>query len=206
MFSFSKKSVTATVPNKIWKTKEQCLRGVGTAAMQRQLAKGTVVVIAFFEDEVQKCADFFSVNNIPFQLIAVQNGSAFSVGEINVCLSYDILSSPQLLNAAQSPTLFVFLGHYPIASTEVALLEKLPLKDGNAAFYLSMEDEFLKVFGMEKMIGLMEQLGLKDDESVEHRFVDKAIVNAQKKLAEKKSDFRCRSEAEWFQRNIHSRI
>ncbi|MCK6505760.1 preprotein translocase subunit SecA [Myxococcota bacterium] len=53
---------------------------------------------------------------------------------------------------------------------------------GSSRFYLSLEDDLLRVFGSEKIIGWMEKMGLKDDEPIEHRWITKSIENAQVKV------------------------
>ena len=53
---------------------------------------------------------------------------------------------------------------------------------GESRFYLSLEDELMRLFGSEKILGLSEKLGLKEDEPIEAAMVSKAIENAQKKV------------------------
>jgi len=53
---------------------------------------------------------------------------------------------------------------------------------GSSRFYLSLEDDLLRIFGTEKIIGWMEKMGLEDNEPIEHRWITKSIENAQKKV------------------------
>ena len=53
---------------------------------------------------------------------------------------------------------------------------------GSSKFYLSLEDELLRIFGSDKITVWMERMGLKDDEPIEHRWISKAIENAQRKV------------------------
>jgi preprotein translocase subunit SecA len=53
---------------------------------------------------------------------------------------------------------------------------------GSSRFYLSLEDDLLRIFGGEKITIWMERMGLKDDERIEHRWINKSIENAQKKV------------------------
>ena len=53
---------------------------------------------------------------------------------------------------------------------------------GSSKFYLSLEDELLRIFGSDKITVWMERMGLKDDEPIEHRWITKAIENAQSKV------------------------
>jgi preprotein translocase subunit SecA len=53
---------------------------------------------------------------------------------------------------------------------------------GSSRFYLSLEDDLLRIFGSDKIIVWMERMGLKDDEPIEHRWITSSIENAQKKV------------------------
>jgi preprotein translocase subunit SecA len=53
---------------------------------------------------------------------------------------------------------------------------------GSSRFYLCLEDDLLRIFGSDKIIGWMERMGLKEDEPIEHRWITNSIENAQKKV------------------------
>jgi preprotein translocase subunit SecA len=53
---------------------------------------------------------------------------------------------------------------------------------GASQFYLSLEDDLLRIFGGERISKLMDKLKIEEDEPIEHVFVTKAISNAQKKV------------------------
>ncbi|MDP2315929.1 MAG: preprotein translocase subunit SecA [Pseudomonadota bacterium] len=53
---------------------------------------------------------------------------------------------------------------------------------GSSRFYLSLEDDLLRIFGSDKIIVWMERMGLKDDEPIEHRWITSSIEGAQKKV------------------------
>ncbi len=53
---------------------------------------------------------------------------------------------------------------------------------GESRFYLSMEDDLLRIFGAERIGGLMDRLGMKEGEPIEHTLVSRAIEGAQKKV------------------------
>ncbi|MGC8529063.1 MAG: preprotein translocase subunit SecA [Leptospirillia bacterium] len=53
---------------------------------------------------------------------------------------------------------------------------------GSSRFYLSLEDDLMRIFGAEKIKGLMERMGMEEGVPIEHPFVTKAIQNAQKKV------------------------
>jgi len=53
---------------------------------------------------------------------------------------------------------------------------------GSSRFYLSLEDDLLRIFGSERISGIMDRLGIEEDQPIEHRLVTKAIENAQKRV------------------------
>jgi len=53
---------------------------------------------------------------------------------------------------------------------------------GGSRFYLSLEDDLLRIFGSDKITVWMERMGLEDDEPIEHRWITRAVENAQIKV------------------------
>jgi preprotein translocase subunit SecA len=53
---------------------------------------------------------------------------------------------------------------------------------GGSRFYLSLEDDLLRIFGSDKITVWMERMGLEDDEPIEHRWITRAVENAQVKV------------------------
>ncbi|HUI46973.1 MAG TPA: preprotein translocase subunit SecA [Nitrospirota bacterium] len=61
---------------------------------------------------------------------------------------------------------------------------------GSSRFYLSLEDDLLRIFGSDRISGLMGKLGMEEDVPIEHRMVSRAIENAQKKVEEHNFEIR----------------
>jgi len=61
---------------------------------------------------------------------------------------------------------------------------------GSSAFYVSMEDGLMRIFGSERVSGLMGKLGMERGEAIEHPWVTRAIENAQKKVEGRNFDIR----------------
>ena len=61
---------------------------------------------------------------------------------------------------------------------------------GSSRFYLSLEDDLLRIFGSEKISPLMARLGMEDGQPIEHAMVSKAVANAQKKVEAHNFDIR----------------
>jgi preprotein translocase subunit SecA len=53
---------------------------------------------------------------------------------------------------------------------------------GTSRFYLSLEDDLLRIFGGDRIHAVMDKLGIEEGEHIEHRFISKAIENAQSKV------------------------
>jgi len=61
---------------------------------------------------------------------------------------------------------------------------------GSSRFYLSLEDDLLRIFGSDRIKGLMGRLGMEDGEPIEHRLVSNAIEKAQKRVEGHNFDIR----------------
>ncbi|HIC84769.1 MAG TPA: preprotein translocase subunit SecA, partial [Desulfobacterales bacterium] len=61
---------------------------------------------------------------------------------------------------------------------------------GSSRFYLSLEDDLLRIFGSEKISSVMERLGMEEGEPIEHGLISKGIENAQKKVEAHNFDIR----------------
>jgi preprotein translocase subunit SecA len=61
---------------------------------------------------------------------------------------------------------------------------------GSSRFYLSLEDDLLRIFGADRMQGLMERLGMEEGVPIEHRLITRAIRNAQEKVEAHNFDIR----------------
>jgi preprotein translocase subunit SecA len=61
---------------------------------------------------------------------------------------------------------------------------------GMSRFYLSLEDDLMRIFAGDRVKNLMERMGMPDDEPIEHPWVTKSVENAQKKVEERNFDIR----------------
>ncbi len=55
---------------------------------------------------------------------------------------------------------------------------------GSSVFYVSLEDDLMRIFGSERISGIMDRLGFKEGEMIEHSMISKSIERAQKKVEE----------------------
>ncbi|MFT8777093.1 MAG: preprotein translocase subunit SecA [Gluconacetobacter liquefaciens] len=61
---------------------------------------------------------------------------------------------------------------------------------GNSRFFISLEDDLMRIFGTERMGGMLQRLGLKDGEAIVHPWINKALERAQKKVEARNFDMR----------------
>ena len=62
--------------------------------------------------------------------------------------------------------------------------------EGSSIFYVSLEDDLMRIFGSESMNNMLEKLGLKDGESIDHPWINKALERAQQKVEARNFDVR----------------
>ena len=61
---------------------------------------------------------------------------------------------------------------------------------GTSRFYLSLEDDLLRIFGSQRISGVMSRLGMEEDQPIEHSLISRAIENAQKRVEAHNFDIR----------------
>ncbi len=61
---------------------------------------------------------------------------------------------------------------------------------GSSRFFLALEDDLLRIFGGERITGIMEKLGMEEGEPIEHNMISRAIENAQSKVEGHNFDIR----------------
>ena len=61
---------------------------------------------------------------------------------------------------------------------------------GHSKFFLSLQDDLMRIFGSERMDGMLQKLGLKDDEAIVHPWINRALEKAQQKVEARNFDIR----------------
>ena len=62
--------------------------------------------------------------------------------------------------------------------------------EGSSIFYVSLDDDLMRIFGSDSMNKMLEKLGLKDGESIDHPWINKALERAQQKVESRNFDIR----------------
>ncbi|MCC0021152.1 MAG: preprotein translocase subunit SecA [Nitratireductor sp.] len=61
---------------------------------------------------------------------------------------------------------------------------------GHSRFFLSLQDDLMRIFGSDRMDGMLQKLGLKEDEAIIHPWINKALEKAQQKVEARNFDIR----------------
>ena len=61
---------------------------------------------------------------------------------------------------------------------------------GKSIFYISLEDDLMRIFGSESIDGIMQKFGLKEGESIDHPWINKALERAQQRVESRNFDIR----------------
>ena|ERR1051326_4754697 len=176
MFDFFKKKKEKTrITDKIWIAETAKWK-----AIANQKEKDSNSIFIFWFDNSLRQAESF-----------LQQGS----------LSISDLVMARELHASQLENKHVvFAEHYPLPQKEQELFAKLNLSE--IQVWSALDEPLFKQFGSDKIIGMMKQLGMKEENAIEHSMISKAIQNAQEKISKKVLvDQLCTSQQEWMQRN-----
>lgn len=180
-----------------------------TEALRIVTRSETAVITTFFTETQNQLEAFLTSLNVPFK--RVEAGQIIENDRSTVfILNTQSLESSSVIDflsgcSKASHLHFLFVGHYPLPTPEANVLNMLSkLGSGiSISFWVSLEDPLLKTFGGDRLLTMMETLGVKDDECIEHSLVSKSISNARVKIAEKvKVEISANSEEEWFEKNL----
>jgi hypothetical protein len=203
LFSSSKSSTPSTT-DKVWKTRVACLRGAATESMLAMRDGRVPLIVTFFDEAHAALIDFLSRSGVPFAEVHGVSDIGDLEGKNTIGIWHaGTQGFPGGIHREIKASIFL-LGHYPLAEAEDKVISSLGLHfpASKMSFCVSLEDPFFHAFGSDKIRSLMETLGMKDDEFIEHKLVNKAIRNAQEKIAARVIvEIRSRSEKEWFEKN-----
>ncbi|MEO7922591.1 MAG: hypothetical protein ABIR30_02865 [Chitinophagaceae bacterium] len=138
------------------------------------------VLIFWFDESLDEATNFFStLTTEPVTLLTAREAS------------HTQLAGKTIL----------FAEHYPLRSKEEELFVRLGLKE--VTVFSSLQEPLFKMFGADKIIQVMKQLGIKEDEMIEHAMISKSIRNAQKKIEDKLvTEFSAHSQSGWLEKNF----
>jgi hypothetical protein len=159
-------------------------------ALVRAAKAGPVLFIAFFDDTVSRVRE-------ALKAAGCVEGAALTVVRV------DKLERP-------GPGVAIYLAErHPLPSHNRALLERLQ-RDAPGVVpvcFSALDEPFMLRFGGERVAELMKNLGMAQDEPVEHAMVSKSLANAREKIAKQvgaaaSAPAPASSMAEWLQRHL----
>lgn len=177
MFNFFRKKSQATIKviDKIWISENAKL----DAFKKQWDADKNTAWIFWFDDTLRRAESVFAGENLQPLLLTTRG-----------------ISAGQLTGRT-----VIFAEHYPLRQKEADLFEKLQLKE--ATVWSAMDEPLFKHFGAEKITGLMRQLGMKEDEMIEHNYISKSIIKAQEKISSKITiETSAQSQEDWLKKNL----
>jgi hypothetical protein len=175
---FKKKEATIKVKDKVWMTGEAKLK----AFMNEWKKNPEIIFIFWFDESLRQAESFFprQSNTVPV-LLTARETNAFRLQDKKIILAE----------------------HYPLQQKENDFFQKLNLQE--VEIWSALDEPLFKHFGSEKIIQMMKQLGMKEDEPIEHSMISKAIYNAQEKISKKMIiDQAAQSQNDWLQKNFNA--
>lgn len=187
MFGWFKKKEPAapSLMDRVWLNRASAERAIVRAAQA-----GPLVVLSFFDDTHAR-------------LVEALRAAGLAPGPALVVERVDQLS------AVPTGAAIIVAERHPVSGFNRALAQRLATLAPGATptCYSGLDDPLMKAFGGERLVALMRQLGLSEDEPIEHPMISKALANATQKLEQRLGPALSRlapaaSMAEWIQKNV----
>lgn len=188
MFGLFNKKPEIITEDKIWKNDTYKFN-----ALKETIRKNNkLILVYFFQDTKAKAIHLVEACNIQF---TEQIDSSNQI----VIIHADNL---QKLNSNSEKSI-IFLEHHPSFATEqIALNHLLNLGYKKVEFLSSFDDPILNYFG-KNIVSILERMGFKDDEVIQHNMITQSIKNAQKKIDQKVSfPNNTRNAKDWIASNL----
>jgi preprotein translocase subunit SecA len=207
MFSLFRKQKKLSFPDKVWKTDEIMWKQVATEALQTLKRNEIPLVVFFFQEDLERFDRYLSSLQVPFiRFSAATFGNEQATVFTLRAHSIESLTGQLTRRPGKGKLIFLFIGHYPLPAFETKILQKITDASGNEfslSFWISLDDPLMKTFGSDRILSIMESLGMKDDECIEHPMVTKSIFRARGKISNQvKNEIEAASAREWFEKNI----
>lgn len=149
-----------------------------------------VILAYFFKDTKEELQALLKAANIVYD-------------ENSASANTNLLSVEQLKSLRPGKETVVIIAEvYPTRNKHVELLNALEGLEG-LMYFVSLDSAFFSLFGGERIVSLLEKLGVDENECIEHTMVTKSIVNAQEKIGKKViTEKQVGSLEEWLSKNL----
>lgn len=167
---FSKKNKGLVVHDKVWKSDKAKF----DACIEWEKTDPNVLFVAWFDETKNKLQAHFEEKNLIEEVYLADK-----------------------LGLMQQDKNFIFIEHHPLQAEEQRIATHFGKKE--ITVFSSLEEPIFQLFGSNRIIGMLENLGMKDDEMIEHSFITKSIIKAQEKIAANSTvNVSAKSQQEWF--------
>jgi hypothetical protein len=212
MFSLFKSKKTPALnrlPDKVWLSASFKWRGLLADIQAEQMKQNLVFLVYFFKDTRAHLEELIGKEKPELKIEGSYANTSTPIRWLNAHdLNYADIFAQTLLQfqgkGIQNIT-FLLTEHYPYLPKEEAVLTKIAeiAPQTQVCFYASLDESFFRLFGSERIQGIMKMLGLAEDEVISHAMIDKSIANAQQKISQKITHETHTDSAEaWFESNI----
>lgn len=202
MFSlFKKKDQGPTFRDWVWATDKaywlQMLATLGKAT-----ASEPVWVVSSFPDNLKALAEKLDKMQVAYKTVSYTSDLD---PQVPVCLLQGswLMQWQGALQAMPQRRIF-FMEHYPLPVRDTELRTRAANQLGTAQLYyfISLEGPMIQLFGGERIVNMLQQLGMNPEELIEHNLISQSFKQAQEKVAKKVGiEKPANSEAEWFRIN-----
>jgi preprotein translocase subunit SecA len=211
MFSLLKKlfSSPPIIPEKVWAMKAYKYQGLYQDTLQAHKNGEKVLIFTQFEKTLEEACFVLEQKKVNFYRfskgdeVAILNFHQLAVFQVNALQKNTIKDLQSLLH--QAPVQLFIIEHHPLRANDeelIAILREIA-PQSEPIFYTSLEDAVLAQFATDNLKQLLEKLGMKPDESFQHKLISNAIIEAQKKLASQARGNRITYSAEeWLKANL----
>jgi len=136
-----------------------------------------ILITYFFDKTGDEVRQLFQAAGIDFA--ETKQGQSLKAG-FNLCSAFELTESHNHADQV------IAMEAHPVYSINRKIAEIFIDTDLDAiTFYMGMDEPLMQVFGTERIVSLMERMGMQEEEEIAHQMVDKSIERAQKKLEEK---------------------
>lgn len=202
-----KKTTCRREEDKIWRTTDAKLKGLLSDARRLDAEGYLVVIVSFFSETMRSVQDALLEAKVPAEklsttmnLLRKLDGRGIHVMEADRLQPSDAghgMAPAQLI-------CFLMAEHHPWPDEDKRILECVNqlAVPASVTFYDALDSPLFLRFGGERLVPLLDKLGMKPDEAITHGLVTRAIENTQKKIRQiATGQTNARSVGEWFQIN-----
>lgn len=167
---FRKKEPTVKIQDKIWMSTQAKWQ----ACMHLHRQQPQTFFLAWFEESRNSLRDYFTAQGLDPAVIA--------------------LTTAHFGSTDKQP---VFIEHFPLQEEEQTTFKAMGLAE--AIVYSALDEPLFRIFKGERMIQLMQQMGMQPEECIENNMISAAIKRAQEKISKKAMIITsARSQSDWL--------